>query len=56
MSIFLEVTVNGHVHTQELLKGDAESQASKILASQHFKKANHEQREEAVKHILGKVR
>ncbi len=41
---------------QELLKGDAESQASKILASQHFRKANQEQRVEAVKHILGKVR
>lgn len=40
---------------QELVKGDAESQAGKILALQHFRKANHEQRVEAVKHILGKV-
>lgn len=35
------------------MKGDAESEANRVLAKQHFKKADLEQRETAVKHILG---
>jgi len=36
----------------ELLKGDAESVAGKVLASQHFHKANHDEKVEAVTHVL----